>query len=155
MKINDVTKRFIVLPAFSNQAVLDKETQLVWQRSPNNDLVPFQAASQTCDLAKTGGRMGWRLPSLPELRSLMDSTVASNNLPSLPAGHPFVGVMTPLGAGPSGNNYGRYWTTTLPITQDPSYRLVAMISLSNPTIHTVGTALSAAWCVRGARSSGE
>lgn len=144
------SERFVVLAQFSNEAVLDKETQLVWQRSPSNSLVPYQAAWDTCDLVKSGGRMGWRLPTLPELRSLMDPAVANNYLPSLPAGHPFIGVMTHLGAGPSGNNYGRYWTTTLTITQDPTYRLVTTISsIHHPTTHTLGTALSAAWCVRG------
>lgn len=152
MKINDVTKRFIVLPAFGSQAVLDKETQLVWQRTPSDDFVSFNVAWQSCDWAKLGGRMGWRLPTLSELRSLMNPAVENESVPSLPAGHPFIGVMAPI---KNNGGYGRYWTSTLTTSQDTTYRLAATMNVRHPTAMNIGTALASAWCVRGAASSGE
>jgi hypothetical protein len=156
MKINDATKRFIVLPAFSNQAVLDKETQLVWQRAPSNEFISFEDARAVCQHAALGGRRGWRVPALSELRSLLDATVIQYDVTALPAGHPFIGIMEPLGNGPAGNAYGRYWTSTLKTTQDANYRLVTtMDGASDPVALPIGLASGAAWCVRGAMSSGE
>jgi Protein of unknown function (DUF1566) len=156
VKINDATKRFIVLPAFKNQAVLDKETQLVWQRAPSNEFISFEDARTVCQRAALGGRRGWRVPALSELRSLLDANVSDFHVTALPAGHPFIGIMEPFGNGPTGNNYGRYWTSTLNTTQDANYRLVVtMDGVVNPTVLPIGTALGAAWCVRGAMSSGE
>ena len=82
-KIDDPAKRFVVLPAFNNEAVLDKETQLVWQRSPLPTLRTYPEAVDRCLINGLGGRGGWRLPSATELRSLLRSG-------SLPSGHPFV-----------------------------------------------------------------
>jgi uncharacterized protein DUF1566 len=93
--------RFEVLPAFDNAAVLDKETGLVWEQSPgdtngdgNVDLSDEQdwtAASLHCIAKNVGGRKGWRLPSIPELASLVDP---SQSNPALPAGHPFTDVQS-------------------------------------------------------------
>ncbi|MGH7623318.1 MAG: DUF1566 domain-containing protein, partial [Gemmatimonadaceae bacterium] len=63
-------------------AVLDRETGLVWQRDPGPTAVGWYSAVIGCLAATTGNRMGWRLPSLEELRSLMDGT-------ALPVGNPF------------------------------------------------------------------
>jgi hypothetical protein len=38
-----------------------------------------------------GGRKGWRLPTIEELASLVDT---SQSNPALPAGHPFTGVQS-------------------------------------------------------------
>jgi hypothetical protein len=85
MKINDVTKRFIVLPAFNNQAVLDKETQLVWQIAPAA-AAGWESALHFCYVSVTGGRSGWRLPSVSELMSLLGTDR------KLPVGHPFANL---------------------------------------------------------------
>jgi hypothetical protein len=69
-------------------AVLDKETGLVWERSPSTDYVTWKYANSTCYVnRKLGGRFGWRLPTVEELSSLVDTSVAGP--PYLPTGHPF------------------------------------------------------------------
>jgi Protein of unknown function (DUF1566) len=45
-----------------------------------------RCAQSACLSATTGGQMGWRLPSISELTSLVDPTRMN---PSLPAGSPF------------------------------------------------------------------
>jgi hypothetical protein len=82
--------RFVVLANMNDAAVLDRETGLVWQRSPPTDERSWNDASFACLGATTGGRLGWRLPAANEFLSLIDP--ALTNDPPLPAGHPFVGV---------------------------------------------------------------
>ena len=142
------SERFGVLAQFTNDAVLDKETQLVWQRAPGDDHVSFDAAWDSCDRATIGGRMGWRLPTLPELRSLIDPSITNQYVPALPAGHPFTGVMPPFGN--ADGYYGKYWTSTLTTTQDTTYRLTGFMSRNIvPTAQNIAAQLPSAWCVRG------
>jgi len=80
-------RRFVVLQAFDGRAVLDRETQLVWQRAPGGPLLrSFSGAFNSCYASEIGGRLGWRPPTMPELTSLLDRSQSS---PPLPAGHPF------------------------------------------------------------------
>ena len=88
-----VAQRFVILPAFNSDAVLDKETGLVWEKSPQTTAVASSNARSTCANKAVGGRKGWRLPSLPELASLVDPSVASPG-PTLPPGHPFLAVQS-------------------------------------------------------------
>ena len=79
--------RFIVLSNFGSAAVLDRETGLVWEKTP--DLTTFYNwldARVACTEKRVGGRRSWRVPSVHELASLLDP---NRRLPSLPAGHPF------------------------------------------------------------------
>jgi len=105
--------RFVVLANWNNDAVLDRETGLVWERSPLAPCVSvfcvtldsgrrtwFQAQARCNQELTTGGRGGWRLPTLQELRSLVDYSVAPATL-RLPLGHPFVAVQQDL-----------YWSST-------------------------------------------
>jgi hypothetical protein len=125
-KINDVTNRFVVLAAFQNAAVLDKETQLVWQRSPDSTLHDWSTAFGTCLGKSTGGRMGWRLPTAEELTSLYVAF-------ALPSGHPFANV-----------TYDAFWTAT----SHPSYSAAFMMFASGgPAFHLKSTS-HRAWCVR-------
>lgn len=87
-KFNSGHARFKVLHEFNDEAVLDRETRLVWQRSPGGITI-WGNARFLCAGANTGGRYGWRLPSLSELSSLLDATAFS---PALTPGHPFLGV---------------------------------------------------------------
>ncbi len=90
--------RFKVLSHFNNEAVLDKETGLVWEQSPETDLQTWLDAQSHCNTKNVGGRMGWRLSTLQELASLVDQEQSS---PALPNGHPFSIVVTTL-----------YWSAT-------------------------------------------
>jgi hypothetical protein len=88
--------RFIVLSNFNNEAVLDRETGLIWERAPgdisgdgivdiSNDTVTWAIAQTYCNKLRVANRMGWRVPTVQELLSLIDSTAPTG----LPAGHPF------------------------------------------------------------------
>jgi hypothetical protein len=82
--------RFIVLTDWNNEAVLDRETGLVWQPRPSDFQVLWSDATSFCIQATDGGRMGWRLPTVQELLSLLDPATANGvNGPSLPPGAPF------------------------------------------------------------------
>lgn len=93
-------QRFVTLPAFNSEAVLDKETGLVWERSPQTTSARWIAARRTCIEKNVGGQKGWRLPSLEELTSLVDPSVAPPG-PTLPPGHPFLTVKSTV-----------YWSAT-------------------------------------------
>ena len=78
--------RFIVLTDWSSAAVLDRETGLVWEQSPSTTTDTWYNQSFHCINLNTGGRTGWRLPTIQELLSIVDR---SQSNPSLPSGHPF------------------------------------------------------------------
>jgi hypothetical protein len=61
-------------------AVLDKNTGLVWEQAPAATARTWSAAAFDCVNKNVGGTVGWRLPSVVELKSVQD--------PSLPP--PFV-----------------------------------------------------------------
>lgn len=75
------------------EAIRDNETGLVWERSPDfANFRPWNSALNSCANRIVAGRMGWRLPSLHELTSLVDPMVTPG--PRLPVGHPFVGTQS-------------------------------------------------------------
>ena len=131
--------RFVVLTNWASQAVLDKETGLVWEKSPDATLRLWSAATLACATRKTGGRKGWRLPSIHELASLIDPSVP-NPGPALPPGHPFTNIQ-----------FGDYWSaTTIVEINNPrtsaylvrfNFGYVIYGLKDNNAIH--------AWCVRG------
>ena len=83
--------RFIVLSNFNNEAVLDRETGLVWERSPVSVLgTDWFTAVSACERLIVANRLGWRLPSVQELTSLVDPTQGN---PALPPGNPFSNIM--------------------------------------------------------------
>jgi hypothetical protein len=114
------------------QAVLDRETGLVWERSPSSSDADFRSALLACGTKVHANRLGWRLPSLDELTSLFDPTASP---PRLPAGHPF------LNAG------GGYWTST----QDNSADFHFVVSFSDAGFVVTGAPQEEKrfWCVRG------
>ena len=102
-------ERFVLV--MGGAAVLDKNTGLVWERTPDTtsrvwiDRFPEpQDAGQHCLKRDTGGQMGWRLPSIHELTSLVvpGNPNGEDGSPDLPTCHPFVLV--------SANQF--YWSAT-------------------------------------------
>jgi len=78
-------KRFKL--ALDGEAVLDKETGLVWERNPDTtQQYNWNSAVVHCRQKTIGGRKGWRLPAIEELASLVEPNRSS---PALPNGHPF------------------------------------------------------------------
>lgn len=134
--------RFIVLSNFDSQAVLDRETGLVWLRSPSSSSPePWIVASGRClRLTTTGKRGGWRLPTINELGSLIDPSATTG--PALPSGHPFTGLNPNFGsfwsATPSGSgvHFAAGWAFL-----DTGAFLALAVPDSEPSSH--------AWCVRG------
>jgi hypothetical protein len=133
--------RFIVLSNFNNEAVLDRETGLVWEKSPSaTRTIKFQLCSQSV----TGNRQGWRLPTAAELRSLIDPSQETTppSAPALPPGHPFIGVLF--------GSFDSYWTST-PLDQLPGFEVVEFGRPRNPAGSSIDSASSAAWCVRSSQ----
>jgi hypothetical protein len=133
------SERFVVLSAFNGDAVVDNETGLVWEKSPQAAAVSLLNARMGCANKAVGGRKGWRLPSIPELASLVDPSVASPG-PVLPSGHPFQGVQS-----------ANYWSASAHVDNPTlmlgvGFNAGAVLGLSKAFDQRV-------WCVRGGRSS--
>jgi len=79
----------IPTPHFEYEAVLDKETGLVWQRDTDDFQRSCSNACSYCYQLSLGGRKGWRLPTVEELASLVDPSQVN---PALPEGHLFTNV---------------------------------------------------------------
>ena len=126
--------RFIVLSNWNKAAVLDKETGLVWEQSPSTDTVTWEDAQTYCNGLTTGNRLGWRLPTLQELASLVDPTVPSPG-PTLPAGHPFSNVQSDV-----------YWSATTYASGTVSAWAVSFLG---GVISFGKTSTFYVWCVRG------
>lgn len=84
--------------------VLDKETGLIWPRhaNPLTDAKNWLDANTACREFKLANRIGWRLPAVEELSSLIDTR---RSRPALPTGHPFLSVQVGAAA-------WAYWTST-------------------------------------------
>ena len=136
-------QRFMVLTNFGSGAVLDRETGLVWERSPDTTAVGWFGAIVACTTRTIGSRKAWRLPSVHELASLIDPSVAFPG-PTLPSGHPFLNIP------PSTiNSPDFFWTATE--TSDPPL-LAWAIFLGDGSLATYDKTTNnfRAWCVRGA-----
>jgi hypothetical protein len=138
--------RFIVLSNWSSEAVLDRETGLVWERSLQSlARVSWFDAISACEGLIVANRRGWRLPSVQELSSLLDLTQSN---PSLPPGNPFQRVVTLFGS--------VFWTAA---TLETDATVAKAINFSDGSI-TQGTKFlplplvegSRYWCVRGGSS---
>jgi len=90
------------LAALDDAAVLDKETGLVWQRQTSGLTSVQEDAISYCTILSLGGRLGWRLPTVEELATLIDP--GAGGAPYLPAGHLFTDAPAILA--------GIYWSST-------------------------------------------
>jgi hypothetical protein len=118
----------------SDDLVLDKQTGLVWERSPDATTRTWEYAVDYCFRKEVAEQRGWRLPTIEELASL--AGVDSNN-PSVPTGHPFLNLQG-----------GKYWSTTT----DPSAVVDAryIVGVHEGLVGSDGLANNDyCWCVRG------
>jgi len=131
--------RFVILSNLNSEAVLDRETGLVWERTTSGGETDSTGARIKCFLGSKGGRKGWRLPSVDELTTLLlpkpfDPTFT----PALPPGHPF--DLSNMAPGAS------VWSSTA----DPSAVYVVGLAQGNLGLITpVSSHQSYTWCVRG------
>jgi hypothetical protein len=72
------------------EAVRDNETGLVWERSPTK-VGTWEQAVRGCWMEAVGGRMGWRLPTIEELATLVDRS-HPNPPDAFPTEHPFINL---------------------------------------------------------------
>ena len=126
-------------------AVLDMETGLVWEQSPvttthslaSADIgAPDNGADAECINRGVGGKMGWRLPSIPELASLVVPGDPAGG-PDLPAGHPFSNIQS-----------AAYWSGTRDVTSWPTRSWAADFSNGSVFVDNVQD-FHHVWCVRG------
>ena len=128
------TSRFVILLNWNSEAVLDRETGLVWERSPDTSQRGWANALYHCNNRAVGVRKGWRLPSVQELASLVDPTVFPG--PTLPAGHPFLNVQSDY-----------YWSAATNAS-DAARAWVVMFASGN-VFNGPKSDLFYVWCVRG------
>ena len=113
--------------------VLDKETGLVWEKSPDTTSRTWENAISYAYNKNVGGRKGWRLPTVEELASLVDTTQSN---PALPSGHPFTNVQSYY-----------YWSSTTNVF-DPCYAW--FVTFFNGVVTTTAkSGTHYVWCVRG------
>src|SRR5208283_5860296 len=130
--------RFEMLADWNNDAVLDNETGLVWEQSPSTALFAWYETGPHCNELTLSNRMGWRVPTLQELLSLVDQSIGplTPYIPMLPIGNPFSNVQSSY-----------YWSATS-IANDDSNAWVLNFN-SAYVGPNAKTATSFAWCVRG------
>jgi hypothetical protein len=139
----DTPKRFTVLKDFNDEAVLDNETGLVWERRPD----PLSRGSwpyidNECLANFTGKRLGWRPPAIEELLTLM----APLEPDKLPKGHPFE-----LGAD-SRDVPRTFWTMSSKNIQPPNNDFAWVANFEPGGSLTPDVKISELhrfWCVRG------
>lgn len=131
--------RFIVLSNWNNDAVMDRETGLVWQRAPSlSSTHVWQVAHTFCRATSRGGRFGWRLPTINELFTLRDP--AENAPPFLPPGHPF------------SVNAVDYWSANTSSSNELNAWFMRLGSDAAPLVENKGVP-KYIWCVRGGQGT--
>jgi len=120
-------------PGTEFTAVLDHETGVVWARHASTTSDNWSGAAFTCRAMQLGGRYGWRLPTIEELKSLTDTSPDH-----LPDDHPFLDVDT--------SGAVAYWS----LTSDGSNGAATM-NYVNPGQNTgaLKSLQNRYWCVRG------
>ena len=129
--------RFLVLREFQGEAVLDRETQLIWERTPSPAETRWRNAGVLCALRSVGDQPGWRLPTFFELMTLVDPARRdATSTPLLPVENPFTGI------GGQG-----YWSSNTHATEATKAYVVdfALGDVAADHKHTTHRL----WCVRG------
>lgn len=98
--------RFVLLSNFGNDAVLDRNTGLVWQRSPLG-ATSLDNAIDMCMNARSGNHYGWRVPALVEMQTVLDNSYGPSTFPPppfAPANFRYYATSTLVST-----NSGHYW----------------------------------------------
>jgi hypothetical protein len=129
--------RFTVLAEFGGAAVRDNNTGLVWEQTPSMVLDWTGARFQCLNKAvpAVGGTRGWRLPSVTELTSLIDPSLAPPYVPTQ-----FTGVLL-----------GNYWSSTT-IADGGSVNKFSVSFQDGFAGSTSKSTTNNVWCVRGSMS---
>ena len=123
-------------------AVLDNNTGLVWEQAPDATVGSWPAAIFHCVNRKVGGTVGWRLPSVAELKSVQDGSPGA------------VAPLVPASAFTIQSSV--YWSATQ-VGYQPNFAWavdfgsgLTGVPLGNAFIAEIRTALGyPSWCVRG------
>ena len=113
-------------------AVLDQNTGLVWEQAPDASSRTWSAATSYCVNKTVGGTVGWRLPSVVELKSVQDPSLAT---PFVPASI-FTGVQS-----------ANYWSAT---SHAGNPTVAWDVGFGHGDVFNGSKApTNLAWCVRG------
>ena len=133
INITSSASRFTVLTDFSGAAVRDNNTGLVWEKLPSGS-TNWSDARLKCVEKNVGGTRGWRLPSVVELASLIDTSPGAPLVPGVFEGVPSVS----------------YWSAT---TNATSTNTILTVDFSDRGIVGSASRINGSmlpyWCVRG------
>jgi len=122
-------------------AVRDNETGLVWEHTPSSSAFSWNGALNHCTTKASGNRLGWQLPTIQELASLVDRNNPTGN-PDLPPGHPFVNVAS-----------STYWSATIVFSSTVGTNRGWVLFFNDGTPGNAADGNFFAWCVRGGRGA--
>jgi hypothetical protein len=124
-------------------AVLDKETGLVWDKTPTNFGQSWFSAIWNCQNKEIAGRKGWRLATIEELMSLADfsSGALHANGSMIPDGNPFTGL-------PSSGTY-YHWSASTDAA-DTTHGIAVDLRFGN-VVTSPKASNNFSWCVRGGK----
>ncbi len=124
--------------------VRDNETGLVWERSPDDGKRTWSDAIFNCSQKVIADRMGFHLPMIEQLASLVDRAIAD---PALPPMHPFQNIQ-------SGDVFSdTYWTATTDTRVNVNLSQAWEVRITNGTTGDSNKVNSGiVWCVRGGQA---
>ena len=122
------------MSVLGGEAILDWETGLVWEKSPDTTMRTWVHAIDYAYQKTVGGRKGWRLPTVEELASLVDPT---QNYLALPSVHPFTNVQSDY-----------YWSATTS-AYDTSKAWAVSFGYGGVDYGLKSDDIVYVWCVRG------
>ena len=129
----DRVARFMIIGENDREAVRDKKTGLVWEKSPTLDMSDWEMAQQRCSSRHAGDGTDWRVPTVQELKTLVEPSSIDVKLP---ADHPFANVEPSI-----------YWSAT---ERRENGTYASFVNFSSGRSATLEKYMpSFVWCVRG------
>jgi hypothetical protein len=127
-------------------AVLDNNTGLVWEQAPDGTPRNWFTATSYCVNKNVGGTVGWRLPSVVELKSVQDGSTGAV-APFVPASAFTIStsVTTP------GVQSAVYWSASTNENNPTNPASAWDVGFHNGNVGTLNKSNGGdhAWCVRG------